>query len=319
MKYALGLDIGGTRIKAGAVGPDGDILHREVGATAAAEGAEALLARVAEMAGRFAEKLGARPEGIGLGLSGAVDPAVGVVYLPGKFKGLEGFPIVPRLAEKTGVRVIADNDARACLLAECRYGSARGKNWVVSITIGTGIGSGVLLDGKILRDPHLMFGTQLGHLVIQAEGGKLCLTNAHGTGESLCSATALAMAVRDGLQRGIPSVLTDRYFEDPMSIDFAAVIEGIEAGDRLCIHCFEQWRERLGWILVNAVHAYAPELIVIGGGGAHAAEHFLDFLRDHIRSHMFRYPPCETFPIEISTLLEDAGVLGAAALVWEER
>lgn len=319
MRYAIGFDIGGTRVKCGAVGVGGSILARHIVSTRPEAGPEALLAMLTSQVSAIRSQIGGEPMGIGLGLSGAVDPHVGAVFLPAKFKGLEGFPIVPKLAAATGVPVRADNDARLVLLAERRCGLAAGKDWVVSLTIGTGIGSGVLLDGKILRDPHLQFGTQLGHLVIQADGGKLCLSNAHGTGESLCSATALAMGVRDGLQRGIFSVLSDRYFADPQSIDFAAVIEGVEAGDPLCVFELDNWRRRLGWMMVNAVHAYAPELIIIGGGAAHASRHYLDFLRDHVNSHVFRHPPDEPVVIEVSNLLEDAGLIGAAFLGWNEE
>lgn len=319
MHYSIGFDIGGTRVKCGAVTPGGTVLAKRVLPTRPEAGPETLLESILNQIQEIRSEAAGDPAGIGLGLSGAVDPKLGAVYLPGKFKGLEGFPIVPKLAAATGLPVVADNDARVVLMAEKRFGLAVGKNWVVSLTIGTGLGSGAILDGKILRDPHLQFGTQLGHLVIQADGGKLCLTNAHGTGESLCSATALAMGVRDGLQRGISSVLSDCYFDDPQSVDFAAVIEGVEAGDRLCIHELNMWRRRLGWVVVNAVHAYAPELIVIGGGGAHASRHFLDFLREHVNSHIFRYPPNEPVAIEVSNLVEDAGVLGAAALVLDTK
>ncbi len=319
MRYAIGCDIGGTRIKCGAVREDGYVIARRTVPARAELGAEALLETIRGEIEKLRAEVDGEPVGLGLGLSGAVDPEIGTVYLPGKFKGLEGFPMVPRLSAKTGCRVRADNDARLILLAERKFGMGAGCDWLVSLTIGTGLGSGVMLDGKVLRDPHLQFGTQLGHLVIQADGGKLCLTNAYGTGETLCSATALTMAVRDGLHRGIPSSLSDRYFADPHSIDFSAVIESMEGGDRLCRAAFSQWRHYLGCVVINAVHAYAPELVIIGGGGAHAARHFLDDIRERVRNETFRYPPNRPVAIEVSRLIEDAGVLGAASLFLEEK
>jgi glucokinase len=113
------------------------------------------------------------------------------------------------------VPVWADNDGRVAMYAEKHVGLARGVRWAALLTIGTGVGSGVMLDGMILRDPHLQFGTQAGHLVIDLSHDQLCLTGARGTGEMLCSATALVLATRSGLQRGIPSVLTERYWENP--------------------------------------------------------------------------------------------------------
>ena len=141
-----------------------------------------------------------------------------------------------------------------------------GRSGSVCLTIGTGVGSGVMLDGQILRDPFLQFGTQLGQSMLQADGGRLCITGARGTAETLCSATALAMQVRDGLQRGISSLLTDAYLADPRAVDFAAVIEGVRGKDALCLDELNRWTEHLGWLLVSAAHAYAPELIILSGG-----------------------------------------------------
>ncbi|MBI3857958.1 MAG: ROK family protein, partial [Planctomycetes bacterium] len=207
----------------------------------------------------------------------------------------------------------ADNDARLAMIAEKEFGLARGKQWALTITLGTGVGSGVMLDGRILRDPHLQFGTQASHMVIQAAGGRLCLTGARGTAEMLCSATALAQQVRDGLARGIPSLLQDR---DPASVDFAAVMEGAARRDRLCLDETAVWTSNLGWFLVSAVHAYAPEIVILAGGAAHAARRFLKPLRDHVNRHVFRWPVGEPVPILISKMRDHAGVLGAAAQAW---
>jgi glucokinase len=199
------------------------------------------------------------------------------------------------------------------MIAEKEFGLARGKKWALTVTIGTGLGSGVMLDGKILRDPHLQFGTQASHIVIQAAGGRLCLTGARGTAEMLCSATALAQQVRDGLARGIPSVLSER---SPTSIDFAAVLEGVAQRDRLCLDELAHWTTNLGWFLVSAVHAYAPEVVILAGGATHAAKRFLPPLRDHVNRHVFRWPVGEPVPIVISKMKDHAGVLGAAAQAW---
>jgi glucokinase len=316
VSYVIGIDIGGTRLKVGAVDRSGRVVRQAVVPSLAERGAHSLFRAVREQVRQFERAMGAAPAAIGLGMSGAVDPKRGVVMLPGKFKGLEGFPIVSKLSQATRVPVVADNDARLAMIAERTYGSARRHDWAVMVTIGTGLGSGVVLDGKILRDPHLQFGTQLGHIVIQALGGRLCLTNARGTAEMLCSATALASAVRDGLQRGMPSILADRYWGDAHSIDFAAVIEGVEKKDRLCLDELNHWRQNLGWLLVGAVHAYAPQIIILGGGGANVAKHFLPALRKQVNAHLFRHPVGQKVPIVVSKLTDHAGVLGAAAVAW---
>jgi len=175
-----------------------------------------------------------------------------------------------------------------------------------------------MLDGRILADPRFLFGAQIGHLVIDASHDQLCLTGARGTGEILASATALALAVRSGLQRGIPSTLSDDYWRDPHSIDFKAVIErGVACDDRLCVDELRRWTRALGWVVVNAIHAYSPEVVILTGGATAASKYFLDELRAHVNAHIFRYPPGEPVPIVVSQLGDHAGVCGAAMMVRE--
>lgn len=312
-EYVIGFDVGGTRLKAGAVGPRGKLIAEQILPTGADAGPRALLQSLLSIAGVLERKMGGPARAVGLGLPGAIQPDLGIVLLPGRLKGLENFPLVPRLSKALGVPVIADNDARLAMIAEKEYGLARGKRWALTITIGTGVGSGVLLDGRILRDPHLQFGTQASHIVIQASGGRLCLTGARGTAEMLCSATALAQQVRDGLARGIPSVLSDL---PPTSVDFAAVMEGVKLRDRLCLDELSVWVSNLGWFLVSAVHAYAPEIVILTGGATHGARRFLRPLREHVNRHVYRWPLREELPIEVSRMKDCAGVLGAAAQAW---
>lgn len=315
--YVIGFDVGGTRVKSGAVTRSGTFVSSGVQPSGFLMDPHAFIEVVKGELRRIVQETRRIPKGIGLGFSGAVDPEVGVVLLPGKLKGFEGFPIVQTLRDLTQLPVIADNDGRLSIYAERFYGKAQHHEWAVTITIGTGLGSGVLLDGKILRDPHLQFGTQMGHTVLQAQNGRLCITGARGTAEMFCSATALTMAVREGLQRGIPSTLSDTYFEDPTSVDFQTIIEAVEAGDVLCQDELRHWTTNLGWLLVSTVHAYAPEVIILSGGATNAAEYFLEPLRTHVNQHLFRYPKGEPVEIVLSEILDHAGVLGGAALAWE--
>ncbi|HXG60487.1 MAG TPA: ROK family protein [Planctomycetota bacterium] len=316
--YVVGFDVGGTRLKAGAVSRSGRWLARRVAPSEAHRGPRFLLARLAAEVRAFHRRLGTPPRAVGLALPGAVRPDRGVVLLPGRLRDLEGFPLVPRLRRAAGdVPVVADNDARSAMIAEWKYGWARGRRWALTVTIGTGVGSGVLLDGRILRDPHLQFGTQMSHITIQAAGGRRCLTGSRGTAEMLCSATALAQQVRDGLARGIPSKLSELYRRDPHAVDFEAVLRAAAQGDPLCRDELAVWTANLGWFLVSAIHVYAPEIVILGGGAARGARAFLGPLRAHLRRHVYRWPPGEPVPLRVSRLPDHAGVLGAAALAWE--
>ncbi|MEI8291249.1 MAG: ROK family protein [Verrucomicrobiota bacterium] len=314
--YYLGIDWGGTRIKLGAVTGAAEFLAQDIFESPKNADIAEVVSGLLDKAEAFIQKIGRKPIGIGLGLTGPVNPQLGVMLLPGKVKGLEKYPIVPRFAERFKLPVRAENDGTLSIYAEKYAGKAKDVNWAVAVTIGTGVGSGVLLDGRILSDPRFMFGGQLGHIVLNTADDRLCLTGARGTGEMTCSATALAIGVRSGIQRGIPSTLAERYFADAHSIDFRSIIEeGVAKGDRLCCDELRRWTRYVGWLLVNAVHAYSPQIIILSGGATLAAKYFLNDLQQHVNQHIFRYPPGEGVPIVVSEIAEHAGVLGAAMMM----
>jgi glucokinase len=314
--YYLGIDWGGTRIKLGAVTPDARFLARDVFESPKNSEIGTVVDGLLTRTESFIRQISHRPLGIGVGLSGPTNPELGVVLLPGKIKGLEGYPVVPRFAELFKLPVRAENDGTLAIYAERYAGQARDVDWAVTVTIGTGIGSGVMLNGKILNDPRFMFGGQLGHLVINTANDQLCLVGARGTAEMSCSATALALAVRSGLQRGIPSTLTEKYFADAHAIDFRTIIEdGVAQGDPLCLDELRRWTRNVGWLLVNAVHAYSPQKIILSGGATLAAKYFLPDLQQQVNQHIFRYPPGVGVPVVVSEIAEHAGVLGAAMMM----
>jgi len=314
--YYLGIDWGGTRTKLGAVTPDACFLAQDVFESPKNLEIHAVVDGLLLKTQSFIEKIGYPPLGLGLGLTGPVDPDLGVVLLPGKVRGLEKYPIVPRFAGHFRLPVRAANDGTLSIYAEKYAGLAKNFNWAVTITLGTGVGSGVMLDGRILNDPHFMFGTQLGHIVMNTADDRLCLTGARGTGEMNCSSTALALAVRSGLQRGIPSTLTEKYLHNAHAIDFHAVItEGVAQNDPLCLDELRRWTRNLGWLLVNAVHAYSPQIIILSGGATLAEKYFLADAQAHLNRHIFRYPPGEEVPVVVSQIAEHAGVLGAAMMM----
>ena len=157
----------------------------------------------------------------------------------------------------------------------------------------------------------------MSHIVMRSRDGSLCFTGARGTAEMLCSATALASQVRDGLARGIPSILADRWQKNPHAIDCEAVMDAAARRDRLCLDELRVWTEHLGWFLVSAIHAYAPRIVILAGGATHGARLFLRPLRAQVKAHLFRWPRNSAPPIVVSKMRDHAGVLGAAALAWE--
>lgn len=316
--YFLTFDVGGTRIKFGVVSASGQLLRSGNFASPVNEGADAFFEILGKNIDLILSETAGELKGIGLGLSGAVDPDFGVVLLPGKFKELEGFPIVRLLRQRYHCPVMADNDGRLAAYAEKYYGAARDIDWAVVITLGTGVGSGVIVDGKILTDRHLMFGTQLGHLIINKTSDQTCLTGNRGTAEIACSSTALGLQVKSAIQRGIPTLLADKYYENPNAIDFQSISEACRAGDSLCLQELEVWIDNLSVLLVNAVHAYGPERIILSGGAVLSADLFLEKLNNKVNSRVFRYSLGQPIEILVSSMQDFAGVLGAAAMIIEK-
>ncbi len=314
--YVIGFDVGGTRLKSGVVTRSGKLTKSGSTPSGYTMQPEEFMAAVFQVVKRIRHAHGHSPACIGMGLPGAVDPDRGIVLLPGKLK-LEHYPVVPRLRHALGIPVTADNDARLAILAETLFGKARNRRWAVSVTIGTGVGSGVLLDGRILRDARLQFGTQASHIMQQSASDRLCITGGRGTPNILCSATALAITVRDGLMRGLPSVLQPRFQKDPHTIDFRAVIWGVEQDDRLCRDALARWIRHLSGFLVNVVYMYAPEIIILGGGAMAAADYFLPQVQAHVTKNAYRYPPDDPIPVVLSDMADYAGIYGAAALAWD--
>lgn len=314
--YYIGVDWGGTRVKLGAVSADGELIHREALASDGEASTAKTVDRIIETVAAIVGRLDGTARGIGIGLTGPVDPGFGVVYLPGKVIGLDGYPVVERFQDAFRLPVRAENDGKLALFAEMARGHARNVQWAVVLTIGTGVGSGVLIDGKVIDDPRFLFGTQVGHLVINAAHRERCLTRARGTAEQLCSATALVMTVQSALRRGLPSVLGDFYRSDPRSIDFRTIIEkGVECGDEVCLDAWQNWKENLGWLVVNAVTAYSPEVVILSGGACAAADLFIEDLRRHVNEHAFRSGFVGNCPIKVTEMAEYAGVIGAAAMI----
>lgn len=316
-EYVIGIDVGGTRIKSGLVTPDGKLTSTKVQPANANEGTSQLYESLKKYIRKTKTSCEAELLGVGLSLSGGIDPEKGVVLLPGKFKNLEGFSLVPKLKKEFNVPVLADNDGRLAVYSEKYYGAAKDKDWAVVLTIGTGIGSGVILDGKILHDPHLQFGTQMGHVIMNKDDDKLCITGNNGTGETHCSANALALQVRGAIQRGRPSLLTDTYHKNPLDINFKRIIEAVKEGDKLCKNELDKWIDNLSILLVNAVHCYAPETIILSGGATIAADLFLSKLSKKVNEQIFRYPKEDKVEIAVSEFQEYSGVRGAAAYLLE--
>jgi glucokinase len=305
---AIGVDLGGTKMLLGVLDRDSKVLweSRERSTGHSEEELVELLVR------EVAEAREVRPgaAAIGLGIPATIDHdkgvAVSAVNLP-----IANLPIRDVVAERTGLPVAVDNDANVAALAEHLYGAARGAGDAVMLTIGTGIGGGLILGGEIYRG-STGAGAELGHVVIDFDGPP-CQGNCPGRGcvESLASGTALGREARAAAEREPDSVL-GRMLADGREIEGRAVTEAALGGDRTAIAVFELIGRRLGAALTSFANVFEPDVIVVGGGVMAAGELLLEPARRELRARAL--PPMNRTPVVAAELGPDAGMIGAAAL-----
>jgi glucokinase len=301
----LAFDIGGTRIKAGLVA-HGRVLASVIASTDDSGQAAKAHAQLVSL-GRSVSR-GTQIGAVGISVRGIVDPKAGVIVeVNPPLRCLIGEPLAAWLETAFGVPTRIENDARAYALGELRYGAARGATELVCITIGTGIGVGVASGGEILRGPRGMWGILGGHFTVVVDGPD-CSCGNRGCLEALIGAQGIAADAAGRLGAGERSVLSSNDLE-PATV-FAAAAGG-DAVARACVHRFT---DVLGAGVVSLVHAYDPDVVVIGGGVSASADQFLPRLRDYVSLRAWTYPKGRV-RIEVSELGDGAALVGAAEFV----
>jgi glucokinase len=313
----IGFDIGGTRLKSGLVHRDG-VIERPSIDDISELGFEEVLPLLLRHAREHLAAAEGAVNGIGIALPGIVETAFGSRYLPGKVLGIEGYPLRATLEAEFGVPVRCVNDGAAATFAEWRFGAARGFADVVGLTIGTGIGSGVVVNGRPLETSNLGNGVSIGHFTIQT-GGRLCLCGNRGCAETLVSAAAVAGRLREALTRKVPSLLAEAFAQDPRAITFRSLVDGVRGGDRLSGEILDEFVRDLGATIVTAIHAYNPTVVVLAGGPMAAADLFLPDVEAYVDRYAFIFPKGRHVELLRARHEDHAGVLGAAAIVLADQ
>jgi glucokinase len=307
----IGVDLGGTKAQVGVLaGVETLWESREASYGQTQDELVELLIREVKAA------RDARPNvvAVGLGIPATIDQergeAISAVNLP-----IVDLPVRDLVSERVGLPVFLDNDGNVAALAEYQYGAARGKSTMVMLTIGTGIGGGLILGGEIFRG-STGAGAELGHVVIQADGPP-CQGNCpnHGCVEALASGTALGREGHAAAESAPDSALGKLLAADK-KVDGLAVTEAALAGDETAIAVFELIGGRLGVACSSFANIFQPDVIVIGGGVIAAGDLLLDPARKEVRERALR--PMNDTPILEATLGNDAGMIGAAALARTE-
>lgn len=309
MEHVIGVDLGGTQLRAALVSSRGEILAQERAPSLVAEGPAAVVARIAALTERVRAALppGAPLLGLGLGAPGPLDPYAGVVFAPPNLPGWHNVPLRELVAAATGLPVELGNDADAAAVGEHRFGGGRGCLHMVYITVSTGIGGGVIADGRLIRGRHGI-GGELGYLILDA---------LHGTSwEDLASGTALGRAAAAAMRARPESAL--HALATPATVSAAHVARAAAAGDALAGELMEREARYLGMGFASILHVFSPEVLLVGGSVAIANPGLLERARAiayaRVIDDLYR-----AVPILPATLGDSAGVLGAAALLLAAR
>jgi glucokinase len=309
---AIGADLGGTKMLIGAVSREGEVLSRSTESTHE-RGVEEILDTL-EVELRRA--LDAHPDavGVGLGVPATIDRdrgvAISAVNLP-----LIDVPVRDLIGERVGIPTFVDNDANCAALAEHRFGAGRGSSNLVLLTIGTGIGGGLVLGDQLYRGSSGA-AAELGHVVIEQNGPR-CQGNCPNRGcvEALASGTALGREGREAAERNPDSAL-GRLLADSAEIDGRAVTDAALDGDAVARDTVALIGRRIGVALSSLANIFEPDLFVLGGGVMRAGELLLEPARQELRARAL--PPQNETRVVAAQLGPDAGMIGAARMALEE-
>jgi glucokinase len=307
----LAMDVGGTNVRLGLIGRDGTIVTRRRIACAICDGIEpffdSLRHEFAHLH-RHAEEAGHHLMVMGAGVPGLID-TTGTVLSSVNLQALEGCKLRDALENISGLPVAILNDANAAALAEHHYGAGRPFSSLLHFTLGTGVGSGLILGGELWTGIDGV-AAEYGHATVEPDGHP-CPCGNRGCLEQYASATAIARMAQLGLAAGIRSTLSPG--DTPPDAEALAVAAG--NGDQFALACFATAGRYLGIAAASAVNLLNLEAIVIGGGVAQSYGLLAEHVREEITSRAFRVPS-ERVTVLQGELGDDAGLMGAAAAAW---
>ncbi|PKL74788.1 MAG: glucokinase [Candidatus Melainabacteria bacterium HGW-Melainabacteria-1] len=310
----IGFDVGGTTLKAALVS-GGEILET-VSATTPVEQSQAeailvisaLIERLKDAARRQQLELSA----VGMGIAGLVDHTRGYVITAPNLPTWCDFSLAEQLSRKVGLPVALDNDVRTMAMGELAYGAGQGAVHMLCLTVGTGVGSAIVIDGQIYRGASLTAG-EFGHVTVVPAGGRTCGCGNRGCLETVAGTEGILSLAERQLERGLAPILAQKLAENSGHLSPKLIAESASAGDAGCIALWQEVGHWLGLALAGAVNFINPERIVIGGGIAQAGSLLFDPIERAIRLHAFERP-ARAVRVMPAQLGASAGMIGSAVL-----
>lgn len=309
--YFIGVDLGGTKIASALVNEKGDVIAENVTETEASKGTEHVINKIKSEIKKLYNAAGSVPvEGIGLGIPGLMDIEKGISVFAGNL-GWRNVPVIDEFKKDFNLPIFMDNDVRVATLAEKYFGAGRDINTLICVTLGTGVGSGIILDGKIYRG-HSFSAGEIGHTTV-IKDGLYCNCGNRGCLEMYASAPGIVRQIKKHIMEGHYTIMTKMADGDIDKITTKTLSAAFDEGDSLAHLVMENTAELLGIGLSTYAQIINPEMIIIGGGVSLLGDKLFIPLRKYFNEHLMQALR-DKIPIVPAKLKDKAGAVGAAAL-----
>ncbi|HEX3017587.1 MAG TPA: ROK family protein [Caproicibacter sp.] len=312
--YFLGIDLGGTNIAAGIVDENGSITVKTSRKTKVPCPDDEIASQLADSAMETLQKAGLTLNDIpyiGIGCPGTVNRETGIIEFSNNLH-FNNIPLRKLLEDKLGKKVIIENDANAAAYGEYKAGALKGAQIGVAITLGTGIGSGIIIDGKILAGSNFA-GGEMGHTVIAAKG-RPCTCGRLGCWEAYASATGLITTTREAMEKDHNSAMWTITGGDPMNADGRTAFKAMREGDAAGKAVVDEYIYYLACGLANCINIFQPNILCIGGGVSNEGDPLMVPLKEAVKNEIYSRNSAKQTVICRAKLGNDAGILGAAML-----
>lgn len=310
-EYIIGVDLGGTNIKSAIFDSEFKPVLERSDPTEAAAGPAHVLTKIKQIVNEMLLKAEIRQTDVqcmGMGIPGLLDPQEGMSIFSPNFPGWENIQVVNAMQSEFAFPVYIDNDVRVNLYGEWYFGAGSGHKYIVLITLGTGLGSGIVMDGKVLYGQTASAG-EIGHMNMYREG-RPCRCGSSGCLGRYVSAVGMVRTFIEQLESGKTSIVQN-WAHDESDITAKMISEAYDLGDELAIEVMHETGKTLGFGLSNVINLFNPELIIVGGGMSAAGDRLLDSVRDTITHHSLKLS-AKACKVVQATMGGRAGMVGAA-------
>ena len=312
---AIGIDVGGTSIKGAFINEKGEILDRFSMKMDKYSPAEDVVNQLCDLVNEGVKKNNFEIKGIGVGIPGTLDMDEGVVIASPNLPTWTNFSFASLMKERTGLPVAINNDANVAALGEAKFGSGSKYQNIIMITLGTGVGGGIVANGR-MYDGNKHQGAELGHAVIELNG-RDCTCGRKGCLEAYASATALIKSTKEAMEKHKDSLLWD-VEKELGGVDARNAFIAAKKGDLVALSVVDEYVMYLSEGLINYCNIFRPEVIVLSGGVANEGEYLFSKVREYLKKNTYGMkgsPAVEVLPSELGY---DSGKIGAACLVLFE-